>query len=212
MTEVADFNELWSDSWLATPEEAERVLMHVKTHHEPLLSELAAYVGTRKGSDKGRDYVGVIQDGEQRYPHIWLDLKQAKTDPGIGRFWFAVLTSPYSNMPGWALRDDSDTDYVVWHYRNTGRIASLNFKWLRKILSLRLRQAFMKSTADKHINILRRPDGRASGGALVLDIDDLNELAIDCRDEEYVNFATSVDASIFASIKSAAQKKVGMYA
>jgi hypothetical protein len=120
----------------------------------------------------------------------------------------AVLTSPNSDKPGWALRDDSDTDVVVWYYQDTKRMALLDFQWLRKVLSLKLREACKASKFDGRLHLISYGGGRKSGGAFLLDIEDLQRWALEVADQPYTSFVTSVNQSDWLTIRRMGQEQI----
>lgn len=177
VVDTSDFNDLWLDSWLNQPE-TDALVNHLSSFL-PIIG-VAPWVNTRSGSDQGRDYAALCEKDGQRLPHLWIDVKKYANDPGIGKFWCAYLVSPWSKKPGWAINPESQTDWVVWYYRETGRMESFHYPTLRKALTLNMREAFKRRN---NFNVLRRGH-ELSGGAILIRKEIIEDLAEKCKDQE----------------------------
>ena len=193
-----DFNDLWLDSWLES-DQVEQLQVHL-SQYIPGIVCITQFNPTRKGPDGGRDYAAVIQHADGTRDYKWIDVKQPGHDNGTGMLCCAILASPYSSNPGWAINPDSQTDYVVWRYRDTGRFESFEYGVLRKTLTLRLKEAFKES----HFNLLPGKYGRKTGGALIIEREKLVELAESCANEQYDRH--SLNIVDFNSIREWAKK------
>ena len=201
--ETRSFNQLWKDSWLE-PQEHKALVDCIKVGFDPTIYDVALVNLMYAGLDGGTDYAGLCVG--KRF--ISIDLKKPARDPGEGMFCVAVLTSPNSDKLGWALRDNSDTDVVVWYYQDTKRMALLDFRWLRRVLSLKLKEAYKLSEFPGKLHLIAYPGGRRSGGALMLSLENLQTLAAEIGDQPYVSFAQSVNKSDWLTIRRIGQEQI----